>query len=504
MLDLNILFPVAECEPFAKTGGLADVASALPNEIINYNIDIRLVMPFYRKTREYFETNPELSIKKIMEDLEVSFDKFYYGMKKIYTFTVFESTFPENERIPIYFIDIPEFFDRENLYVNEKGNVFPDSAEMFAYYSKAVFKFLNAFDWTPEIIHCHDWHTGLIPLFLKHELVTLKHPAKTIFTIHNMAYQGSFSLSFADKFGLDTNKPLMDDLVIYEKINFLKAGIVCSDIVSTVSRTYRDELLTVEYGYGLEEFLEERKESFYGILNGVDYQSWDPTKDKYIASKYSSKDISGKNECKKQLWELIKKNNKNFKLENSKIPIFAMVSRLDRQKGVDLVAQAITSLNESNIQNLHIIVVGSGNKKLEALLLELVDLPFFTLIRGFSNQLAHTVEAGADFFIMPSKYEPCGLNQMYSLKYGTIPIVRKTGGLADTVKDLEEDKNGNGFVFEEYSGEALTKAILRALEFYITTESNKLDSLRSEIMENDFSWEDSVKKYIELYQKVSK
>ena len=493
---MKVLFPVSECEPFAKTGGLADVGSALPSELVKKDIDIRVIIPFYRKVQDYLTTHSEIPYKKIMEDQEVSFEKFYFGMKKLYSFNVFQSYLPNNPKVIIYFIDIPEFFDRENLYVDEKGNVFPDSAEMFAYFSKAVFEFLNSFNWFPDIIHCHDWHTGLIPLFIKYGLVNIKQSVKTIFSIHNIAYQGSFPKLFAEKFGFTNNTLLMNDLLHNEKINFLKAGIISSDIISTVSETYRDELLTSEYGYGLEDVLEKKKDNFIGILNGVDYEAWDPSKDNLIASKYAPNDLEGKYICKKVLWDLIKKNNKNFVLKDQSIPIFAMVSRLDRQKGVDLVAQAIPELKNLDI---HVIVVGSGNKKLEALLVEQSNLPYFTLIRGFSNELAHQVESGADFFIMPSKYEPCGLNQMYSLKYGTFPIVRKTGGLADTVIDLTDEVNGNGFVFDEYSGEELTKAIVRAVNFYNSTEKAKIEKMRSKIMEKNFSWEESVKKYVKLY-----
>ena len=495
---MKILFPTAECEPFAKTGGLGDVGSALPNQLAKQSIDIRVIMPFYHKVQEYFENQDNLVLTEIMTDKEVGFEKFYHNMKKIYSFNVLKSNFPNNPKVIIYFVDIPEFFDRPNLYVDDKGIAFPDSAEMFAYFSKAIFEFLDlSDDWIPDIIHCHDWHTGLIPLFVKHSIVTLKNPVKTIFTIHNMAYQGIFALNFADKFGLDTIAPLMKDLEFNGKLNFLKAGIISAVKVSTVSRTYRDELLTPEYGYGLESFLESRKGTFFGKLNGVDYEAWNPENDKFIASNYSSTDVSGKNTCKNFLWDLVKKKNKNFILKDQSIPIFVMVSRLDKQKGVDLVAQVIPLLKN---YNLHIIVVGSGNKKLETLLLEHDALPYFTFLREFSNSLAHQMEAGADFFLMPSKYEPCGLNQMYSLKYGTFPIVRKTGGLADTVKDIENDKEGNGFVFQNYSSEELMETIIRAVNFYNSTDKKKIDSLRSKIMEQDFSWGESVPKYVTLYQ----
>lgn len=494
---MKILFPISECEPFAKAGGLGDVGSALPSVLINHNIDIRVIIPFYRKVQNFFLENPDIKINKLASDLEVSFDKFYYGMKKVYTFNVFQSYLPNSPKVIIYFIDIPEFFDRPNLYTDDNGIGFPDSAEIFGYFSKAIFEFINSFDWFPDIIHCHDWHTGLIPLFIKHSVVSLNYPVKTIFTIHNMAYQGTFAISYAEKFGLDSNVSLMKDLVSYDKINYLKAGIVSADRVSTVSRTYRDELLTSEYGNGLESFLEARKESFYGILNGVDYEAWDPVRDNYISSKYSSTSIEGKKLCKDFLWEFIKNKNKNFSFENATYPIFVMVSRLDKQKGIDLVAHAIPDLKN---EKLHLIIVGSGNKKLETQLQEYNKLPYFTFVRDFSNRIAHQMEAGADFFLMPSRYEPCGLNQMYSLKYGTFPIVRKTGGLADTVKDLDSDPNGNGFVFEEYSSEALLKTILRAIQFYNTTDLKKIDEIRSKIMLQNFSWDESVKKYIQLYQ----
>lgn len=496
---MNILFPATECEPFAKAGGLGDVTSALPAEIIKHNIDIRVIIPYYQKVELFFEDNPQYKVKIILEDLEVSFEKYYQGMKKVYSFNVLESRLISNPDVIIYFIDIPEFFFRENLYVDENGKGFPDSAEIFAYFSKAIFDFLAVLDWSPDIIHCNDWHSGIIPLFLKHNIVQLKKPSKTIFSIHNIAYQGSFPLMVAEKLGLSTNVSLMDDLGQGTKINFLKAGITSADVVTTVSRTYRDELLSSEFGNGLESYLENKKENFFGILNGVDYEAWNPNKDKLIEAQYSPDDLSGKKICKNALWKVIKENNQNFITMDEKTPIIGMVSRIDRQKGFDII---IEDLPEVLKENVCVIIVGSGNKKFEEQLIEFNKNPKFTFLKRFSNPLSHVVEAGSDFFLMPSKFEPCGLNQMYSLRYGTLPIVRKTGGLADTVKDLDKNPDGNGFVFSEYSGLELLKTIKRALNYYSSVSDKELDDLRSKIMKQNFSWEESVKKYVELYSNL--
>ena len=498
---MKIIFPNAECEPFAKTGGLGDVGSALPSELFKKIVDIRVIMPFYRKVKDFIDSQTQLQLSIVFSDLEVGFDKFYLGMKKIYLFNVFESKLSLNSEASIYFIDIPEFFDRPALYVGDDGKAFPDSAEIYAYFSKAVYEFLATIDWSPDIIHCHDWHTGLIPLMLKHGIVSLEKPAKTIFTIHNMAYQGAFSILNAEKFGFDSNKQLLDELVKDNKINFLKAGIQSADIVTTVSENYRDELLTAEYGNGLEDDLKQRKDNFFGILNGVDYQIWNPENDKFIKSIYSAQNLSGKKDCKEELWNIIKKYNKKIITTDLTIPIYSMVSRLDKQKGIDLLIEIIPELKNENI---HLIIVGSGNKKYEDKLKIFDEQENFTFIMEFNNSLAHQIEAGSDFFLMPSRYEPCGLNQMYSLKYGTFPIVRKTGGLADTIKDMNNTVNGNGFVFNEYSGQELKNAILRAKEFYNYTSIEELTKLRSKIMQVSFSWEKSVEKYINLYNNCIK
>lgn len=491
---MNVLFATAECEPFAKTGGLGDVGSALPAALEKKDVDIRVIMPFYQVVSNYFDANPDLELKMVFQDLEVSFEKFYLGMKKIYSFNILESKLISNPNVPIYFVDIPEFFNRPKLYVDEKGKVFPDSAEIFAYFSKALFEFLDQSDWFPDVIHCNDWHTGLIPLLVKQALVRPKKEIKTVISIHNMAYQGTFPLLYADKLGFTANEIILKEIIKDGKLNFLKAGITTADIVTTVSETYRNELLTNEFGYGLEDILKERIDSFYGILNGVNYDDWNPATDKHITANYTIEDITGKKICKTSLWSIIKKYNQKADISDDKIPIFAMVTRLEKQKGIDLL---INTLPDILKEKIHLVIVGSGNKKLEESLKEFKDSDNFTFIMEFNYPLSHQVEAGADFFLMPSKFEPCGLSQMYSLKYGTIPIVRKTGGLADTVKDLEND--GNGFVFEEFTEEELFKSIKRAINFYYTTKEKNVDIIRKKGMVQDFSWDKQVKKYLEVY-----
>lgn len=497
---MKILFPIAECEPFAKTGGLGDVGGALPVELFKKNIDIRVIMPFYQKVKTFFKENSDFKLFTVIKDLEVKFENYPHAIKKIYSFDVYQSHLANNSDVPIYFIDIPEFFDRPNLYVDEFGKGFPDSANIFTYFTKALFTFLDSFGWYPEIIHSHDWHMGLIPLFIKHSLIKVKNKINTVFTIHNIAYQGIFPIETAENFDFISNDLIMKDLEFFKKINFLKAGILSTNIVTTVSENYRDELLTKEYGFGLEDYLQEKKNSFYGILNGVDYSSWNPQTDKFIISTYSAENLEGKKSCKSFLWSLVKSHDPNFTLEEPKIPIFGMVARLDVQKGVDLIIEAIPELVK---EKMHIIMVGSGNKKFESKLEELGSkYSYFTFIKGFSNNLAHQVEAGSDFFLMPSKFEPCGLNQMYSLKYGTFPIVRKTGGLADTVIDISDQENGNGFLFNEFTSEDLIESIKRAIRFYFNSNDLEINSLRSKIMNLEFSWNKSVEKYISIYKNL--
>lgn len=489
---MKVLFVVSEVFPFAKTGGLADVAGSLPLELSKLGHDIRVVMPYYRKVTEYLAGNA-LPCKLVQSNKEVTLP-FGQSLVKSYDLKVWQSHFPDNPKVPIYFLDLPEFFDRSDLYVDASKKGFSDNAQRYAYFSQALDPFVKGLGWNPEVLHLHDWHTGLVALGVKERtLFADLPPPLTVFTIHNMAYQGTFPLVVASELGLD-QQPFANHTIEGERLNFLKTGIVCADVVTTVSEKYRDELLTPEFGYGLEQYLQTRQESFVGILNGVDYSQWTPRSDLLLPATYSAEDQRGKMICKRELL-----TQQGLEPDLS-IPTVGMVTRLGWQKGIDLIIEALPTLLEQ--RNFYLVFVGTGNVEQEEALKALGEkYPTKLAVNiAFSNQLAHLVEAGSDFFLMPSRYEPCGLNQMYSLRYGTLPIVRNTGGLADTVRDLTKNPtSGNGFSFEEYEVKALVGAVERALTYHTSLSTDELATVRKRVMEEDYSWLRSAQKYHKLY-----
>jgi starch synthase len=382
------------------------------------------------------------------------------------------------------------------LYVDERGKGYSDNAERFVFFLKTIPLIINHLNWVPDVIQANDWHTGLLSIEIKNYFNNGFNP-KIVFSIHNMAYQGIFSLEVSKKLGFN-KQPFFKDLIHQNKLNFLKTGIKTSDFLITVSKNYRNEVLTPEYGYGLEKYLIERQESFVGILNGVDYSEWNPEDDLLIPAKYSNLDLSGKIICKEKLLE----EQKLYKKDG--VPLIGMVTRLGYQKGIDITLESLKSL--LNNFNFQIVIVGKGNPKYEEELKLLAnEFPEKLVVNiVFNNKLSHQVEAGSDFFLMPSRYEPCGLNQMYSLRYGTFPIVRSIGGLADTIIDLTKfPAEGNGFSFLPYEAEALSETIIRALDFYQTKSKDKLNEIRSRIMQEDFSWGKSAKEYNNIYQKIT-
>jgi starch synthase len=398
--------------------------------------------------------------------------------------------------IPIYFIGREEFFDREYLYSTPRADYF-DNAERFIFFSQAVLILSHHIGFSPDIIHHHEWQTGLIPAYLKSIYRTdpfFSHTA-VAFTIHNIAYQGLFK---KEKFGL-TGLPMEmynpDGIEFWERINFMKSGIVYADVINTVSQKYSEEIQTSEYGYGLEGILKKRREDLYGILNGVDYQDWDPSRDPHLIANYDLKDISGKKECKK---DLLKEFNLPPSLENA--PLLGMISRLADQKGFDLLAEILEELFTLDIG---FVLLGTGEQKYHDLFSQIArKYPQKAGIRiTYDDRLAHKIEAGADFFLMPSKYEPCGLNQIYSLKYGTIPVVRATGGLDDTIVNYSPTaRKGNGFKFTRYDAKEFLDQIRVAMGFYSQPEHWK--QLLRNAMTADFSWQRSATAYLQLYRKA--
>lgn len=482
MKNLKILFASSEVTPFAKTGGLADVSGSLPQALEILGHQVVIVMPLYRSVKE-----GKQNIKQVEKSLSVPFRGQNLDTQAFVAKT--------GKDIPVYFIQREEFFDRSGLYGTSQGDYF-DNPERFIFFSRSVLELSQLLGFQPDIIHCHDWQTSLIPVYLKN--IYIKNPsfqqAHTVFTIHNLAYQGVFSKEIMLVSGLPSVLFSMKGLEYYGKMNFMKGGIVFSDVITTVSQKYAQEIQTPEYGYGLEGVLKDRSADIYGILNGVDYTSWNPKTDPHIVSPFERRDFSGKRKCKEELIEI-------FKLKGSDgFPIIGMISRLADQKGFDILAEAMDSLVKLG---LYLVILGTGDAKYEKQFTALgKKYPSRLGVKiAFDNELAHKIEAGSDMFLMPSKYEPCGLNQMYSLKYGTIPVVRATGGLEDTIKEFNpESQKGNGFKFKAYSSSDLVKAVKRAIYIY----KNKLlwTKLMTNAMNEDFSWGKSAQKYEEIYKKV--
>ena len=481
MDPLKILFVSPEVVPFAKTGGLADVAGSLPKALKAQGCEVRLVMPLYQSVRQ-----GKFPIKKVLEGLPVPL-----GDRQI-TADIYEGELDKG--LPVYFIERDEFYDRGNLYGSAKGDYF-DNDSRFSFLARGTLNTAQALKFRPDIIHCHDWQTGLIPACLHYgrETDSFYRETASLFTIHNIAYQGSFPRSILELAGLPQESFSSEGLEFWGSANLLKAGIVYSQIINTVSRKYSQEIQTTEYGYGLEGILKCRKDDLFGILNGVDYELWNPETDSFLAAHYSRQDLSGKRACKKDLLDQY-----NLPEDRLNHPVLGVISRLADQKGFDLLDAIMDRLLEREVS---LVVLGTGEEKYQLLFSELAEkYPKKLGVRlTFDNALAHKIEAGSDMFLMPSLYEPCGLNQIYSLKYGSIPVVRATGGLDDTVVPFDTKTNkGTGFKFNLYQAEALWSALEEALEVY--QDQDRWIQLMKNAMTVDFSWETSSKEYIKLYQ----
>ncbi|MCR4418417.1 MAG: glycogen synthase GlgA [Ignavibacteria bacterium] len=491
--NLKILFITSEASPFVKTGGLADVSSALPQTLMELGNEVRLVLPKYGAVDERkFKIHEIVRLKEIPihlgNEIElVSMRSCFLVGSKV--------------KVQIYFFDNQKYFgSRKGLYqdINTKKD-YPDNHERFILYAKGIMEMLKKLGWTPDIIHCNDWQTGLIPAYLKTvyaDLDILK-DTKVVFTIHNVDFPGVFPKEVFKLTGLPDS--ILNEITVEDgsKISFLKAGVVYADAVTTVSEKYADELCTIdELGGIIKNTLKKRKNDFYGIINGVDYSVWNPETDKYIPAKYNIKDLSGKLDNKKALLEYLKLP---VELE---VPVIGTISRFAEQKGIDLIQDAIEEILKLDVKY---VLLGQGDKKYQQFF-EKVQKKYpkkFGFFAGFNEELAHLIEAGADMYLMPSKYEPCGLTQLYALKYGTIPIVRYTGGLADTIVRLNGNfDEGTGFVFKKYEVEDMMKEIKRALKLYQDKES--WVKLMKNAMSQDFSWHASAKKYVELYKKLLK
>src|SRR5210317_208888 len=445
----RVLMVFSEVAPFAKTGGLADVGGALPLALSSLGCQVRIVMPYYNRfVEELAGADPVVENLPVELNSQVINTDIYRGQL--------------NDTVEVYFIRRDEFFDRTYLYGTPKGDYF-DNFQRFTYFCKAVLSLCPAVKFQPDIVHCHDWQSGLIPAYLKHLVAAEDDLAATasMFTIHNIAYQGQFAAKLFPQTGLPGRFFSMDGMEFWGGINFVKAAIVCADVITTVSPRYSEEIQTKEYGHKLEGVLQTHHRKLHGIINGANYEEWNPENDPYIAANYSRENLEGKHMCKLDLLRTVKLPER---LMNR--PLIGVVSRLADQKGFDLLSAV---MDKFMAYDLGLVILGVGEDKYHTMLTALAErYPEKIAVRlEFDERLAHKIEAGADMFLMPSQYEPCGLNQMYSLRYGTVPIVRATGGLKDTVFELSpKGARGNGFVFEEYSPEALKGAIKRALAFF--------------------------------------
>jgi starch synthase len=487
--SLKILYVSSEVEPFAKTGGLADVAGSLPKELKKLGADVRVVLPKYGS----IENGKFLITQLPNSEFEVRLGN--ENIKGKLSETNIEV---DSKTICTYFLENDSYYDRNGLYVDVNTNSdFTDNAQRFIFFCRGILESLKKINWKPDIIHCNDWQTGLIPLYLKTIYINDNFylGIKTIFSIHNLAYQGIFDKNLLPKTGLSWDVFTIDGIEYYDRINFMKAGIVYSDFITTVSPTYAQEICSsVEYGYGLEGVLAKRKSQLVGILNGVDYSIWSPLNDTLIPQNYSGRNLAKKSINKKSLLE-------KFTLPfNQNTPVIGMISRLAEQKGFDLIESASSELMDQDIQ---LVFLGSGDTRYQNFL-ELLRAQYPDKVGvkiGFDNKLAHLIEAGSDMYLMPSRYEPCGLNQMYSLKYGTVPIVHATGGLDDSVVQYDPRMgDGTGFKFYEYDKFHLVDAVYFAVKLY--KDKPAWNQLMKNDIGQDFSWKVSAKTYINLYKEV--
>lgn len=474
---LKILFVSPEVSPFIKTGGLADVAAALPRELKRRGHDVRVVLPEYKKIPDKFVNDFEHVTDFMMK--MVWRDK-YVGVNKL-----------EYKGVPTYFIDNKYYFFRDSLYENG------DKGEQYAFFSRAVLEMINQIDFKPDIIHCNDWQTGPLSLMLKdnYQIYDFYKDIKTVFSIHNLAYQGKFDYSVVgDVLGVSNYHLSSGNVRHDQNVNYMKTGIMYSDLVSTVSKTYAEEIKTQYYGEGLDYILRMRDNDLYGILNGIDYDEFDPATDKRIYHNYDKNNIKGKYKNKLKL-------QKDMGLKQDKdIPVISIISRLVEQKGIDLFPPIIDELMKEDLQ---FVLLGTGQPQYEDFF-RYIDSRYSDKIRAkltYDIDLAQKIYAGSDMFVMPSRFEPCGLGQMISMRYGTVPIVKETGGLKDTVVPYNEyDDTGYGFTFSDYNAHDMLYTIKRALSFY--NDQNTWNKLVKRVMEQDFSWEKSALEYEKLYRKA--
>lgn len=470
---MKIVFAISEVEELVKTGGLADVGKALPLALKDAGHDIAIVMPYYQTIAKEHSLGTACPKQTL------------FAESQVYHFDVRHMIWHD---IDIYFVDYPEYFDREGLY-SSAYDAYQDNGERFSFFSSAVLHTLQAVDCIPDIIHCHDWHTAMLPYLLAYDRSGAFTQTRSVFTIHNAAFQGVHRL---EDIPFLRHHPGILAQVHGGYVNMLQSGIEFAHKVTTVSPNYAEELLTNLGSHGLHDRLVTRKEDLHGILNGCDYSQWNPATDQFLPENYDATNLHAKQTCKKALQE------KSGLPQNPGVPLLGMVCRLTEQKGFGYLLPILDELMDHNLQ---MVIVGTGDPEVCMDLGEFAQNhpEQFAFINGFSSEHAHLVEAGADFFLMPSQFEPCGLNQMYSLAYGTIPVVRAVGGLKDTVIDQSHQDSATGFVFDEPTPAALLACIRRALLFYYE-HPVKFREMQRRGMETRFTWSQAAKDYISLYE----
>ena len=477
-VPLRVLFVASEVEPFRKSGGLGDVAGSLPKALKRRGIDVRVVMPLYQGIR--------LSeLERLEGVLEVP---MYYGTGRG---AVRLGHLPASD-VPIYFVEHHGYFDRPHIY-GPPGHPYSDNLERFTFFSRASLELANALGFEPHVVHAHDWPTALVPAYI--DIVdwqTPLHRAASVYTIHNLAYQGQFDGAGFFITGLAGQHYEPGEFEHFGEINLMKGALQHSTLLSTVSPSYAQEIQRSEHGFGLDGVLASRRNDLFGILNGIDTDDWDPARDPHIPYHYDARDLSGKKACKAAL------QREMHLSERADVPIFGVMSRLTPQKGLDVLAEALETLLGWNLQ---MVLLGNGDHDAERFFAEVSRRRSdkFSARIGYDNALAHRIEAGCDFLILPSRFEPCGLNQLYSMRYGTLPIVRATGGLADTVTNYNETTaQGTGFVFHTLDAESLANTIGWALATFFNRHQD-LETMQRRAMEEDLSWSRPAEQYERLY-----
>ena len=472
---MKVLMAASEAVPFAKTGGLADVIGSLSEVLRKQGVEVVTSIPCYKSIKSGFR----LIDTGMNGSVSIGGRTYSYGVL--------------SDGKGTYFIDCPEFFDRDGLYGTSAGE-YADNAARFVLYSRATLDICISLGFSPDVIHCNDWQTGLIPLYAKTLYRHGFEKSASLMTIHNMGYQGIFPASAMTLTGLPSELFNSGMIEFYGQVNFLKAGMVAADAISTVSPNYAREITRVEFGFGLEGVASERRTVLHGILNGIDYAEWNPETDMQIWENFSRGNTKGKSRCKHMLREALG-------IRQTDRPLMCMVSRLVSQKGVDILLDA---MDEIVNQGVDLVVLGTGDVKSQDALLG-VETKYKDLVKiviGYDDQLAHRMFAGSDMAIIPSRYEPCGLTPMIAMRYGTVPVVRATGGLADIVQDFNINTGeGSGFLFKEYSHTALLDAVKRAACLHSTAK--RWAALVANCMGIDYSWENSALKYVELYKALS-